>query len=105
MSRHWQTSPRKVEQLIWCLSLVAIRPRRGISGWHGSNLVGVWWQDFYVDPKTDLLSRTDRLPEERARLRAKRNRPSPPVERVALGDDRELRLIDGLWYELRMAAL
>lgn len=84
---------------------VAVLPRRNIAEWRGSNAAGVWWQDFYVDPKTGLLCRTDRLPEERGRLHAKRSRPSPPVESVALGGDRELRLIDGLWYELRMAPL
>ena len=84
---------------------VVVAPRRDIHDWRTTFRGGLWWQKFYVDPVTDLLCRTDRLPEERARQRAKRNRPRPPVERLALSDDRELRLIKGLWYELQLAPL
>jgi hypothetical protein len=84
---------------------VAVTPQRDIHDWRSSIRGGLWWQDFYVDPRTGLLCRTDRLPEEKARRRARRNRPSPPVERVVLSADRELRLVDGLWYEVLLAPL
>lgn len=32
-------------------------------------------------------------------------RPAPPVERVALAEGHELRLIDGFWYEISFATL
>jgi hypothetical protein len=52
---------------------VAITPRRNIHSWRSSYRGGLWWQELYVDPVTGLLCRTDRLPEEKARRRAKRN--------------------------------
>jgi len=84
---------------------VAVTPRRNIGNWHASFRGGLWWQELYVDPATGLLCRTDRLPEEKARLRAERNRTRPPVERIALTENRELRLIKGIWYELQIAPL
>ncbi len=84
---------------------VAITPRRNIHDWRSSYRSGLWWQRFYVDPATGLLCRTDRLPEEKARRRRQQNRQPPPVERIVLADDRELRLIKGLWYEVRLAPL
>jgi hypothetical protein len=57
---------------------VAIKPRRHIHGWRSSIRGGLWWQPFYVDPITGLLCRTDRLPEEKARLHTKCNRAAPP---------------------------
>ncbi len=84
---------------------VAITPRRNLHNWRATYRGGLWWQKLYVDPVTGLLCRTDRLPEEKARRRAQRNRLSPPVDRIALTDDCELRLIDGLWYEVRLASL
>lgn len=84
---------------------VAITPRKNIHNWRSSFRRGVWWQEFYVNPETGLLCRTDQLPEEKARRRARRNKKPPPVERIALGNDCELRLIDGLWYEVRLALL
>jgi hypothetical protein len=84
---------------------VAVTPRRNIRNWRSTYRGGLWWQQLYVDPVTDLLCRTDRLPEEKARRRAKRNRSAPPVERIAQAADRELRLINGLWYELQLAPL
>ena len=45
------------------------------------------------------------MPEEKARLRAKRNGARPPVDRIALPGHRELRLINGIWYELQLAPL
>jgi hypothetical protein len=51
---------------------VAVTPRRNLSSWHASIRGGLWWQRLYVDPVTGLLCRTDRLPEEKARQRARR---------------------------------
>jgi hypothetical protein len=82
---------------------VAITPRRNIHHWRSSLRGGLWWQEFYVDPRTDLLCRTDRLPEEKARRQAKRNPPAAPVESIVLAPDRELRLIEGFWYEVQLA--
>ncbi len=65
----------------------------------------LWPQPFYVDRKDGLLKRTDRLPEEKARRRQERERRAPPPTRIALAADRELRAIDGVWYELRLAPL
>lgn len=65
----------------------------------------LWYQPLYVDEKDGILKRTDRLPEEKARLRARRNPPSRPLDRIALAADRELRRIDGFWYELRLASM
>jgi hypothetical protein len=84
---------------------VAITPRRNIHNWRSTYRGGLWWQKLYVDPTTGLLRRTDRLPEEKARRRAQRNRLPPPVDRIALTDNRELRLIDGLWYEVKLVPL
>jgi hypothetical protein len=85
---------------------VAVAPRRNVSDWRSSiRGGGLWWQPLYVHPDTGLLCRTDRLPEEKARRRAERNRPRAPLERIALAADRELRLISGLWYEVLLAPL
>jgi hypothetical protein len=51
---------------------VAVTPRRNLSSWRPSVRGGLWWQRLYVDPVTGLLCRTDRLPEEKARQRARR---------------------------------
>src|SRR5208337_1822366 len=34
---------------------VALTPRRDIHDWRSSCRGGLWWQEFYVDPKTRLL--------------------------------------------------
>jgi hypothetical protein len=90
---------------------VAVKPRRR-HGWHfvypgGSkeHFSWLWHQPLYVDERDGILKRTDRLPEEKARRRARRNPPAPPVDRVALAADRELRRIGGFWYELRLAPM
>lgn len=83
---------------------VAITPRRGIVHWTTTRS-GLWRQRLYVDPTSGLLCRTDQLPEEKARRRAKINRCPPPVARIALTSDRELRLINGHWFEVRLAQL
>jgi hypothetical protein len=86
---------------------VAIRPRRGISVWYRRGGETLWHQPLYVDPRDGILKRTDRLPEERARRRseAERKRQQPPPECVKLAIDRELRLIEGIWYEVALAPL
>jgi hypothetical protein len=84
---------------------VAIVPRRNIHGWRSTIHGGLWWQEFFVDPVTGLLRRTDQLPEEKARRRLKRHRPPQPVDRIALDETRELRRINGIWFELAMAPL
>jgi len=84
---------------------VAITPRYNIQGRYSSVGNGLWWQAFYVDPRSGLLCRTDCLPEEKARRRARQNRPSPPPDRIALTTNRELRLIGGIWYDVVLAPL
>jgi hypothetical protein len=82
---------------------VAIKPRR-VRGWRHERS-GLWWQPFYVDPATGLLKRSDRLGEVKAARRARRQaRPIPP-DRIPLAVDRELRCLDGIWYEVRLAPL
>jgi hypothetical protein len=85
---------------------VAVKPRR----LHGRYFTypgdsRLWYQPLYVDENDGLLKRTDRLPEEKARRQARRNRPSPPLDRLALAADRALRRIDGFWYELRLVPM
>jgi hypothetical protein len=83
---------------------VAVAPRRH-AGLYANRVSGLWHQPLYVDEKDGILKRTDRLPEEKARRRARRNPPPRPIDRVALAADRELRRIDGFWYELRLAPM
>jgi hypothetical protein len=86
---------------------VAVKPRRLSGRWYlaGSGRGDrLWYQRLYVDPKDGLLKRTDRLPEAKAERRARRHAPQPP-ERIPLTVDRELRRIDGLWYEVTLAPL
>jgi hypothetical protein len=89
---------------------VAIKPRRDLDsinhrGGHRSK--GLWRQLLYVDPRDGILKRTDNLPEEKVRRRkqAEARRKAPPVERIALAADRELRCLDGIWYEVTLALL
>jgi hypothetical protein len=84
---------------------VAVKARRTNHGRHSLGGRTPWWQPFYVDPVTGLLCRTDQLPEERAFRRAMKRRPTPPCECIALADDRELRRIRGIWYEVQLAPL
>jgi hypothetical protein len=88
---------------------VAIKPRRRagalyIDGSGKERRDRLWYQPLYVDPKDGLLKRTDRLPEAKA-LRSARRRKPQPADRIALAPDRELRRIDGLWYEIALAPL
>lgn len=82
---------------------VLVKPKRLHHAWSFGRTT--WWQPLYVDPVTGLLCRTDRLPEEKARRRAAAARPAPPVERIALAEDQELRMISGLWHHVRLASL
>jgi hypothetical protein len=86
---------------------VATRPRRGLSGWYRLAGESLWHQPLYVDPRDGLLKRTDRLPEAKARRRrdAERSRRTAPADRVELSASRELRRIDGIWYEVTLAPL
>ena len=84
---------------------VAVTPRRVFGGWWSRSRSGLWHQPLYVDPVTGLLCRTDRLPEEKARRRAKQHRPPEVPARIELAPDRELRLIEGLWYEVSLAPM
>lgn len=45
---------------------VAITPRLISRGWLPFDRGGLWRQEFYVDPRTDLLCRTDRHPVAKA---------------------------------------
>lgn len=84
---------------------VAVTPRRVAGGWRRRPGSDLWYQPLYVDPATGLLCRTDRLPEEKARRRAQRHRPQEAPTRIDLAPDRELRLVGGLWYEVRLAPM
>ena len=78
------------------------RPARpGYCGWRGHP----WHEPYYVDPADGVLKRTGDLPESQAARRAERDRPKPPADRIPLGAKAELRRIDGLWYEIRLAPL
>jgi hypothetical protein len=81
---------------------VAVKPRRINAGWRGHDL---WYQPFYVDSSTGLLRRTDQLPEEKRRRRDVRRLRPIPVEQMALSDNRELRRLHGIWYEVQLAPL
>ena len=41
----------------------------------------------------------------KARRRRVQQQPVKPVDRISLADDRELRLIRGLWFEVQLAPL
>jgi hypothetical protein len=88
---------------------VAVRPRRRSGALY--KLGGgkepcdrLWFEPLYVDPKDGLLKRTDRLREAKAFRRARRLPPSPP-DRIGFAPGRELRRIDGLWFEVTLAPL
>ncbi len=86
---------------------VATRPRRGVSVWYRRRGESLWHQPLYVDPRDGILKRTDRLPEAKAQRRqeAERARLKSPADHVKLSSDRELRRIDGIWYEITLAPL
>jgi hypothetical protein len=86
-------------------NFVALTPRRVAAGWRHRPATYLWYQLLYVDPVTGLLRRTDQLPEEKARRRRARERRPALPSRITLAADREIRLIDGVWYEVRLAPL
>jgi hypothetical protein len=83
---------------------VAVKPRR-VHGWRNVGGRNLWWQPLYVNPVTGLLCRTDQLPEQKARRRAQGKKQAIQALRIPLADDRELRRIRGIWYEVRLAPL
>lgn len=90
---------------------VVVKPRRGLHSVYSycderEGTVSIWWQRLYVDPNDGILKRTDRLPEMKARKRREQaeKRKAKPVDRKPISPDRELRQIDGLWYEVTLAA-
>lgn len=88
------------------VDFVAVKPREGVNDFkHRAD--GIWWEDFYVDPVDGLLKRTADLPSLRRerRLAAEHRRIPRPITRVALAGGRELRQIEGIWYELLLAKL
>ncbi|MBA4793650.1 MAG: hypothetical protein H2041_08295 [Phenylobacterium sp.] len=62
-----------------------------------------WFQPFYVDRRDGLLKRTDRLAW--AKAFAARPSPSKAADVMPLDDNRELRRLGGLWFEVRLAPL
>jgi hypothetical protein len=83
---------------------VAIRARKGISTGYRRGDDVLWWQPLYVDPRDGILKRTDRLPEVKAGRRQQR-RQKGAVERIELSKTRQLRRMDGIWYEITLAPL
>lgn len=66
----------------------------------------LWSEPLYVDPKDGILKRTDRLPEVKARkARQQAAKRAKVVDRIAIAADRELRLLNGLWFEVTLAPL
>lgn len=64
-----------------------------------------WFEPLYVDAH-GVLRRTDDLPEARAaRLRRRARKPDPVEAPIRLSPLRELRRIDGVWYEVLLARL
>ena len=59
------------------------------------------WQDLYVDPVDGILKRNHARDERAAECRRK----VKPTVSKELGPMHELRLIDGIWYEIEYAPL
>jgi len=62
-----------------------------------------WFQPFYVDRRDGLLKRTETLAWAKALDR--RVAPAPANDRMPLSDQRELRWLGGIWFDVRLAAL
>jgi hypothetical protein len=88
--------------------LVEIVPQeRWFSVWDGAGgrrkVRGGRYQALYVDPSDGILKKD---PDGEGRARAARRRAAErPIERIGLDAMRELRLIDGIWYEIAYASL
>src|SRR5690606_14168754 len=64
-----------------------------------------WYEPLYVHAH-GILRRTDDLPEVRAaRSRRQLRKPAPEKAPIRLSPLRELRCIEGVWYEVRLAPL
>lgn len=79
---------------------VQLHPRADARVWAGSERR--WFQPLYVDPRDGLLKRTDKLDWHRVLAKPK---PSPTVDRVVITEARELRRLNGLWFEVVLAPL
>ena len=85
---------------------VNLKPRREVTARNRWLRPGWPWREpLYVDARTGLLCRTDHLPEVRKLKRQEASRPKPQPDRIALSPRKELRRLDGLWYEVEMAPL
>jgi len=85
--------------------LVAVKPAWSLRRDRYVARFGPWYQKLYVDPEDGILKRTADLPELKAARRAMRSEAAPLPDRVPLGRGIELRRLDGLWYEVRLAEL
>jgi hypothetical protein len=79
---------------------VQLHPRADARVWAGS--ARRWFHPLYVDPRDGILKRTDRLDWCKALGKPP---PAKPIERVALSENRELRRLQGLWFEVALAPL
>lgn len=79
---------------------VQLHPRADARVWTGSDRR--WFQPLYVDPRDGILKRTDKLDWHKALQKPK---PAVAVERIPVSDQRELRRLAGLWFEITLAAL
>ena len=84
---------------------VEINPRCGLTSRYSILGKELWWQPLYVHPDNGLLCRTDQHPARRAARIVEANKPKPEIDRVKVTTELELRLIDGLWYEVQMAPI
>lgn len=100
-----QNGHKRAQKIVRLIPVCSWSSRRDFCEFSGSVYLSKRARLLYVHPDNGLLCRTDRLQEEKARRRAARYRVAPPAERIALGEDRELRRIKGLWFEIRLAPL
>lgn len=89
---------------------VTIHPRTHILTLYFSGGVTVarevlWSQPLYVDPRDGILKRTINHPCEKRERRqaAGRSARKNLIDCVELTENREMRLISGIWYEVRLA--
>ncbi|MBN9529849.1 MAG: hypothetical protein J0H82_26815 [Alphaproteobacteria bacterium] len=87
-------------------NFVRIKGHGGRAGRLGVGDPWPWYEPLYVDPVDGILKRTGDLPEIRAvrRLRKEMHRRRRPLESIDVGD-RQLRKIEGIWYEVTFADL
>jgi hypothetical protein len=108
MSRHLRADSTVQQHVRDHISdFVAVRPgRKGalLAQALGPKHHGLWLEPLYVDPEDGLLKRTDRLPEAKALRRTQKARPAQ-ADRILLTPERQLRRINGLWFEVTLAPL